>query len=113
MTDIRARAIAYARQQPLTPDMRGNMRLMKHVASNEYRDTHGDDKMEDLSMIVDNPEAFRIGMHNMVASAFEMGYAAAVDDRAPNRPLRDPLPSERRAAKRGTRENPLKAKLRK
>jgi hypothetical protein len=33
---------------------------------------------------------FRIGVDNMIASGFEMGYAAAVDDRKPARALGGP-----------------------
>lgn len=111
MTDLRNRAITYARQQPISADMESTMSAMYHVAGNEYNSSPG---VEPDTIIVEDPTAFRIGLDNMLAAAFEMGYAAAVDDRTPARPLRDPLPTERRrAAQGGTRDNPLKAKLRK
>jgi hypothetical protein len=46
--------------------------------------------MEELIRMV-NLVGLRLAIDNMVAAGFEMGYAAAIDDQVPARPLRDPL----------------------
>lgn len=46
---------------------------------------------------------FRIGVDNMIAAGFELGYAAALDDARPARALRDPQPGAKARAQRAAK----------
>lgn len=72
MSDIRERAISYARGQQLSADMLDALCKMMRI------DVRSDD---------DRWVTYRIGLDNMIAAGFEMGYAAAIDDRTPVKPL--------------------------
>lgn len=70
---VRERGVFFAREMPLSPDIEQSIKIIG-IEPNC------------LIVIVD-PVAMRIGVDNMVAMGFEMGYAAATDDREPARSL--------------------------
>lgn len=68
--DLRSRAIAYARNQPLNIGEMINRGAFLHMEQNDI-------------------EQLRIAIDNVIAAGFEMGYHAAKDDMVPRRALLD------------------------
>lgn len=86
MSDIRSRAVTYARQLQLNADV---MEGLKKIQDTTVGEPGPDDDR--------GWAQFRIGIDNMIAAGFEMGYAAAQDDATPRRALVDRMPWSRRA----------------
>lgn len=87
MSDIRERAISFARKMGFPPDVTATMESAVHISTDVYSPPC--EEYPPDCIIIKNPVQFRIGIDNMIAAGFEMGYAAAVDDRVPARALRD------------------------
>jgi len=99
--DIRSQAIAYARTRGFAPDCLNAMRAACHVATDEYTEPRSTDIPNTL--IIDDPVQFRIGIDNMLASAFEAGYQLAEHMIVPARPGMLARWRARRAARRHAR----------
>lgn len=101
--DIRSRAIAYAREQPLSADMIASLGRVGD-AGDCIAVLQGQCNSGGEFYIVSrsNMPAFRIGLDNMLANAFEIAYAAGVEERdRPKRALRDsrPIGTKRKVVK--------------
>jgi len=88
--DIRGRAIAYARSVDIHPD------VIAAVAPGAFAQaaTQIASGVPVAQAIMDMGR-FAIGIHAMVASAFEVGYAARMDDERPARALVDAMRKKR------------------
>lgn len=94
--DLRARAIAYARQQPLSGDMVASLdgikALLDLMSNDDFMELSKNMSPEELApRKLKRLDALyvqlRIGIDNMVAAGFEMGYEARGDDARPRRAL--------------------------
>lgn len=90
--DIRSRAISFARHMEFNDDVKHGLAVV--IANSGH--------VGDCSDTDNGWAQFRIGIDNMIANGFEIGYAAAIDDQIPRRALVDRLPWSRaaRAARR-------------
>lgn len=89
MIDVRSRAIAFARQQPLSSDSVSALDSLRAIIDEQFKLVKADvEYVDEISNLRNNIYVqLRIGIDNMIANGFEMGYAAAIDDGSPGRAL--------------------------
>ena len=86
---LRERAVLFARSMELSEDLGASIDHHLEADSATGTITITPENGFCVLSVIRNPVQFKIGIDNMVASGFEMGYAAALDDLEPRRALRD------------------------
>lgn len=88
MSELRNRAIQFARNVELSPDAAAGLAQLTEWAL-KYRPEGDGSRIDPESPLAVVLAQIRIGIDNMVASGFEIGYQSADDDKTPRRALVD------------------------